>query len=478
MWRAKVEDSVTEDPEAVASRADLMPIDDIVVDLRALRERGLVMIRHTELPALRAAAARAMTVGTLPAGLKTAPAAAASTGVAGTGVAGTGVAGTGVAGTGVAGTGVAGTGVAGTAQAGPPAALDTGPISPPTTPSIGPISPPTTPSIGPRAIEALVRVAVNHLDGGDLGTAAVHTFGLAPGDRDKPAQDRRRKAALAYNVSLERFRKHHEKRVIEQVAEKIMELCQPLAAGPEPGPAGSPRPQDGPPERGGEVRLTGRVRGARFPVTVHLQPVELLRDVDVVIAPANVYLELPQPYKASVSAALRRASARHAADGSVVADEVADELRAWITANGRPGMPVAEGTVAATSSGAMADQGIRRIYHAAIAAPRPGTNDYDVQPTAIARAVGATFTIARAERGRFSPPLGSLCFPLLGSGRGGLAAATSFDWIWAALEHEVRADNTWEIHFIAHRKAVAEVIVAGITRSGGTAVAAGSGHSA
>ena len=113
--------------------------------------------------------------------------------------------------------------MAGTAQAGPP-----------TTPSIGPISPPTTPSIGPRAIEALVRVAVNHLDGGDLGTAATHTFGLAPGDRDKPAQDRRRKAALAYNVSLERFRKHHEKRVIEQVAEKIMELCQPLTAGPRP----------------------------------------------------------------------------------------------------------------------------------------------------------------------------------------------------------------------------------------------------
>lgn len=419
-------DSTTGNAETAVSGPAQPIIDDIVADLRVLRERGLVMIRHTELPALRAAAARAMAVGTLPAGLKTAAAAAA------------------------------GTGGAGTAQAGPAAALDT----------------------GPRAIEALVRVAVHHLDGGELGTSATHTFGLAPGDRDKPAQDRRRKAALAYNVSLERFRKHHEKRVIEQVAEKIMELCQPLTAGPEPGSPASPRHPDGPPERGDEVRLEGRVRGARFPVTVHVQPVELLHDVDVVIAPANIYLELPQPYKASVSAALRRASARHAADGSVVADEVADELRAWVAANGRPGMAVAEGTVAATSSGAMADQGVRRIYHAAITAPRPGTNDYDVQPTAIARAVHATFSIARAERGRFSPPLGSLCFPLLGSGRGGLAPETSFDWIWSALEHEVRADNTWEIHFIAHRKAVAEVIVAGITRSGGTAVAAGSGHSA
>jgi len=433
-------DNVTGDAGPAAGGAAQPAVDDIVADLRVLRERGLVMIRHTELPALRLAAARAVAVGTLPAGLTTAGAAAA---------AGAGAGGAGTGGTGVGGTGVSGTGVSG-----------------------------TVPDTGPRAIEALVRVAVDHLDGGELGTSATHTFGLAPGDRDKPAQDRRRKAALAYNVSLERFRKHHEKRVVEQVAEKIMELCQPLTAGPGPGSPSGPRPQDGPPERDEEVRLEVRAKGARFPVTVHVLPVELLRDVDVVIAPANIYLELPQPYKASVSAALRRASARHTADGSVAADEVADELRAWIAANGRPGMPVAEGTVAATTSGALADQGVRRIYHAAVAAPRPGTNDYDVQPTSIARAVHAVFTVARAERGRFSPPLGSLCFPLLGAGRGGLAPATSFDWIWPALEHELSADNTWEVHFIAHRKAVAEVIVAGISRSGGTAVAVGSGHPA
>jgi hypothetical protein len=33
----------------------------------------------------------------------------------------------------------------------------------------------------------------------------------------------------------------------------------------------------------------------RFPVTVHVEPVELLRNVDVVVAPTNVYLEMPQP---------------------------------------------------------------------------------------------------------------------------------------------------------------------------------------
>jgi O-acetyl-ADP-ribose deacetylase (regulator of RNase III) len=191
--------------------------------------------------------------------------------------------------------------------------------------------------------------------------------------------------------------------------------------------------------------------------------------VDVVVAPTNVYLEMPQPYKASVSAALRRAAARRGLDGAIVADEVADELRAWVSQHGRPGMPVAAGSVAVTSAGALGEQGIRRIYHAAVATPRPGTNDYDVMPTAITQAVHATFAMARSERDRFTPPLGSLGFPLLGAGRGGLDPATSFAWIWAALEREVPRDNTWAIHFITHQRATAEVIAAGISQSGGIA---------
>ena len=57
---------MTEDAEPAAGGPVQPAIDDIVADLRVLRERGLVMIRHTELPALRAAAARAVAVGTLP----------------------------------------------------------------------------------------------------------------------------------------------------------------------------------------------------------------------------------------------------------------------------------------------------------------------------------------------------------------------------------------------------------------------------
>lgn len=366
-------DRLPDDPE----NGSLIRVEDIVADLRLLRERGLVRIRHTELPALRLAADQALAV--------------------------------------------------------PPG------------------------ETGPRAIEALLRAAVGNLGDGPLGAAAGHTFGLSHGARDRPAQDRRRQAAQGYHVSVERFRKHHERVVIEQVAEEILELCQPGGTVARATPATA--------ELAAAIHLECRVADAPFPVVVHVEPVELIRDIDVIVAPTNVYLELPQPYKASVSAALRRAAAHRGADGAVVHDPVAGELQAWMAANGRRGLPVSAGTVAATSAGGLASQGIRRIYHAAVACPRPGTNEYDVEPTSISQAVHATFAIARAERDQFWPRLTSLGFPMLGAGRGGLPAAVSFTWVWPAVEREIRADRSWSIHFITHQRSAADAVVAGLVRS-------------
>lgn len=379
--------TVTERPTSGSGQGDrlpadpapegLIPVEDILADLRLLRERGLVRVRHTELSALRLAADRALAV--------------------------------------------------------PPA------------------------EIGPRAIEALLRAAVANLGDGPLGAAAAHTFGLNRGARDSAAQDRRRQAARAYGVSVERFRKHHERVVIEQVAEEILELCL--------SPGAARRTTAGTAELASEIRLECRTGDTSFPVVIHVEPVELVRDIDVIVAPTNVYLELPQPYKASVSAALRRAAAHRGTDGAIIADPVSAELRAWMTANGRRGLPVSAGTVAATSAGNLSRQGIQRIYHAAVACPRPGTNEYDVDPTSISQAVHAAFAIARAERDLFLPRLTSLGFPLLGAGRGGLAPAMSFTWIWAALEREMRADSSWRIHFVTHQRAAANVIVAGLAGS-------------
>jgi O-acetyl-ADP-ribose deacetylase (regulator of RNase III) len=351
-------------------------VEDIVRDLRVLRERGLVRLRHSDLPALRQAAARSSV-------------AAAAGG-------------------------------------------------------------------GPGAVEALLRAAADNLGGGSLGAAAEHTFGLARGARDHAAQDRRRRAALAYGVSVERFRKHHERLVLEQVAEEVVKLC----------PAAEPRREARPAEFSRQVRLAGHAGSARFPVIVHTEPVELLSGVDILVVPQNLYLQMPQHFKSSVAAAVRRAAAVRGQRGEIMSDVIDLEVRAWLSQNARPGLPVAAGTVAATSSGAMAAQGIRRIYHAALTSPHPGTNDYDVDPTVIAQVVHNVSTAARAERDQFDPPLRSVGFPLLGAGRGGMDPGTSFSWLWTAIERDFRTNGPWELHFITRRRLTADLIISRLAEAG------------
>jgi O-acetyl-ADP-ribose deacetylase (regulator of RNase III) len=358
---------------------DVPTVDEIVADLRVLRERGLVRLRHTDLDDLRRAASH------------------------------------------------------------------TGAV---------------TATGGSGAVEAVVRAAVDNLGGGSLGAAATATFGLARGARDMPAQDRRRRAALVYGVSVERFRKHHERVVLEQVAEEILKLCMtpPQAAAPPDARAEFDR----------QIRLTGQLSGQYFPIVVHIEPVELLSGVDILVVPENIYLELPQYFKSSVSAAVRRAAAIRSADGEIVTDVVGDELRSWVRSHGRAGLPVAPGTVAPTSSGEMASQGIRRIYHAAIVSPLPGTNSYDVEPAAIATTVRNVLAMARADPLLSDPPPRSLAFPLLGTGRGGLDPATSFTWIWTSLERGMRENGTWELHFVTRSRALAELIIGKLRELGVT----------
>jgi hypothetical protein len=360
---------------------DIPALDSIVADLRVLRERSLVRLRHSDLPELSRAAAHAAV-----------PAAAEG---------------------------------------------------------------------GPGAVEALLRAAVENLGGGTLGSAATASFGLARGSRDMPAPDRRRRAALVYGVSVERFRKHHEKIVLEQVAEEILKLC--VAPGPERLLVTAPV------ELGSQLALTGWAGGTRVGIVVHVEPVELVTGIDALVVPTNTYLEPPQHFKSSVSAAVRRAGAVRNSDGEILADVVGDELRAWIGRHGRPGLPVAPGTVAPTSPGQLADKGIRRLYHVAVTLPRPGTNGYDLEPMAIATGVRNVLTAARAERQLFGAPPTSIGFPLLGAGRGGLHPVTSFTWLWTSLDREVQESDHLEIHFITRRQLLADLIVTGLAEAGALA---------
>ncbi|MEW2076102.1 hypothetical protein AB0941_21085 [Streptomyces sp. NPDC013433] len=323
----------------------------------------------------------------------------------------------------------------------------------------------TTGELPVLAVERLLREAVAGIGGGTLQDAAEYTLGLAQGTRDWPPADRRRRAAEVYGVSVERFRKHHELMVLGQITERILGLAAGAAAPATdavrlPAPrTGHDTPAAGRPELAPAHRVVKpRVHGRTVPVTLHVHSVDLLRGVDVVVSPSNTYFALPAPYKASVAATLRRAGARTDATGGVVEDHVHDELRDWAVRHGIPGRAALPGTVAVTSAGALADQGVRHIYHLAVAVPRPGTNDYDVQPADITRAVGRAFRQLTAESGRHDPPLTSICLPLLGAGRGGLSALESFGALWTAVEAELARGAPWDVHLVMRRHARADLV--------------------
>jgi hypothetical protein len=103
----------------------------------------------------------------------------------------------------------------------------------------------------------------------------------------------------------------------------------------------------------------------------------------------------------------------------------------------------------------MAKQDIGRLYHAAIAVPRPGANEYDDEPPALAQAVRHVLATAWVERDGDDPPPRSIGWPQFGAGRGGVQPATSFAWLWTALERELAEHGPWDIHFIARRRVAA-----------------------
>ncbi|WP_327432457.1 MULTISPECIES: macro domain-containing protein [unclassified Streptomyces] len=300
------------------------------------------------------------------------------------------------------------------------------------------------------AVEALLRLAVSRLDAGTLRTAAEYTLGLAQGTRDWPASSRRARAASVYGVSVERFRKDHEVMVLGQVAEHVLRLVPQETQVP-----GAEEDEWG---VGTHRFVSVRAGGRQVRLTLHVHPVDLLRDVDVVVSPANVHLALPEQFKSSVAASLRRAAAVRGVTGDVLDDPVHDELRKWAARQGTAGRPVLPGTVAATSSGALAGQGVRRIYHAAVAVPRAGTNDYDVLPADVTRAVSRALALLAEECDRHAPPLRSVCFPLLGSGRGGLPYRVSLAAIWAAVEAELARGAQWDVHFVVRTPEAAALV--------------------
>ncbi|RKN46692.1 macro domain-containing protein [Streptomyces hoynatensis] len=320
----------------------------------------------------------------------------------------------------------------------------------------------------PAGIEELLRQAVRRLgEGDDLGRAAAYSFGLVPGFRGAAAQDRRKRAAEVYGIAPETFRKAPEEKMLSQLAEAVLALCREPGAGRHQaaphaaGAPGRPRAEPGPQrdDPAPPTSFTATVADAPVPFVLHVSPVDLLRDIDIVVSSENVYLEMSKTFMPTLSGSLRWAGGIRDAGGELVEDVLANELATWVRRHHRPGLPVRPGTVAPTSSGALASRGIRRIYHAAVAVPFGDRDGYSVAPGDIARAVRESFALARAEREEYDPPLSSICFPLMGAGRGRVPPAVSARWIGWAVHEELQRDPRWRVHMVIRNQATAAAVV-------------------
>jgi O-acetyl-ADP-ribose deacetylase (regulator of RNase III) len=310
----------------------------------------------------------------------------------------------------------------------------------------------------PEAVERLLHAVLLGMDGELLRDAALHSFGFAPGTRDLPGKERRERAAHVYGVGAERFRKHQEKLMLQQVARAVMNF-EGHRAGPVPESRESAGDGDVVPVRAGRHVLRTAFPHGDVLLTLHVAPIELVTGVDVLVSSENIYFEMSKTFRRTVSGSLRRAGATKDAVGRITDDVIARQLADWVRNFGVPGLPVAAGTVAVTSPGALAAQGVRRILHAAVATPSATGDGYETAPAAVATAVRRVFQLAAAERRAGRTPLRSVALPLLGAGRGGLDARTSAETVVGTLEQVLRADPDWSVHLVTRNPLSARAVI-------------------
>ncbi|MFF9486012.1 macro domain-containing protein [Streptomyces sp. NPDC014676] len=202
--------------------------------------------------------------------------------------------------------------------------------------------------------------------------------------------------------------------------------------------------------------VPGASRPAPGRVAVRLAPIERIRDVDILVSSENVYLEMSKTFRPTVSGVLRRAAAERS-DGEIVDDVLARELAVWLHTHRRSGLAVRPGTVVPTSAGALSRQGVRRVYHAAVATPVDHGSRYHVDLRTVTEAVRQSFDLARTERKTLALPLTSICFPLLGAGRGGLPAADAAPRLLGAVREELRRDPSWSVLLVTRRSEYMEL---------------------
>lgn len=158
---------------------------------------------------------------------------------------------------------------------------------------------------------------------------------------------------------------------------------------------------------------------AGFRLGLKLGDIKSVHGVDVWVNSENTDMIMDRLIGRSVSASIRFAGAEKDAENNIIEDTIADDLKNKLGGRGH----VRIGTILETVPGALAEYGVKRIFHIATAYSRPGRG-ITADPNAIEECVERVLAHAHKRNQGFRllrSTYKSILIPLIGTGDGGLS---------------------------------------------------------
>lgn len=188
----------------------------------------------------------------------------------------------------------------------------------------------------------------------------------------------------------------------------------------------------------------GRLPDTRLVLGIKTGAVQDVRDVDVWVNSENTDMMMDRVIGRTISANIRYWGADKDSRGNVVEDTIADALR---SARDRTGYAEI-GTVVETTAGALCEFGVRRVLHvASVNGLGPGRG-VSADPETLGRCVANVLDTAnRRNTRRWLKGVrdGSILFPMIGSGDGGLPVERVAPAIVAAADEFFRQNPSTDL---------------------------------
>jgi O-acetyl-ADP-ribose deacetylase (regulator of RNase III) len=140
--------------------------------------------------------------------------------------------------------------------------------------------------------------------------------------------------------------------------------------------------------------------------------VEHVSNIDIIVNSENVDLQLARFYDLSLSGILRYLDADKSAGGNVIRDHLNEQIQNEIIKIGS--VPVKPGTVVATKTSGLEQQGVKYIFHLALARGEIGSG-YQTVTERLEAGIRNVFKEFTAKH-KMDNSISSILFPLIGAG--------------------------------------------------------------